>query len=360
MKIRIAIFENDKLYLNRFFDYMSKNYSDKVEIHGFSSKDTLTEFLDVNDVEILLVSDIEASNFKQYDENLIVIQLAEKDTVNSDIKTILKYQKISLIYKEILNVYSEKYKTFSHKSNNLNANIISFMSSGSGTGTSLIASSFAKYLSLNNKKVLFLDIQAFPTVNCIFNGDGKFSLSEIIFAIKSNKADINARLESSLKIDKSGVMFYDSCSNPLEQNEITKDDLGFLLEFLKNSGLYEYIIVDMDYCINEISKYMLKASDKIVFVSNSTNENNLKLNSIFSSIDMIQKKTGENYLKKISIIYNKFIKEKSNSIRFNNIHVLGYLPMIENIEVNIISEQLARQSLFDNLIECGGENGIQS
>ena len=186
MKIRAAILDRDKTYVSRFFDIFNKNYSNKIEIHAFTSEDSL---------------------YNELDYKIIVLKLVEKNSIESQINTILKYQKVSLIYKEILNAYSQVYKGLILNDKNSSTNIISFMSSGTGSGTSTLAYSLALNLARKGSKTLFLDLQSFASINSIFNAEGKFSMSEIIFAIKSNKADLATRLESAVKIDKSGVFF---------------------------------------------------------------------------------------------------------------------------------------------------------
>ncbi len=44
MKIRAAILDGDKTYVSRFFDILNKNYSNKIEIHAFTSENSLINF----------------------------------------------------------------------------------------------------------------------------------------------------------------------------------------------------------------------------------------------------------------------------------------------------------------------------
>ena len=326
MKIRVAMLDGDKTYVSRFFDCFNKYYFENIELYAFTNDDSLLEFLKCNKIDILLMHEDFCLN-NNLEGNVIIIKLIEKISLENQSKTILKYQKISLIYKEILNEYSSVYKgqIKSTRTNSYN-NTISFMSSGAGSGTSTIASAFAISLIKKNKKVLFIDMQSFPTINCVFEAEGKFTMSEIMYAIKSKKADLSLRIESALKVDNSGVNFYDPCKNPLERNEITAENLITLLEKLKEITNYDYIIIDIDFLLNETCLKLLNYSDSVVFVSNTTDENYLKLSSILKSIEILQLKNNENYIEKVNIIYNKYVNGRGMLIDKFDVNVILSSP----------------------------------
>ena len=358
MKIRTAILDGDKTYVGRFFDIFNKNYSNKIEIHAFTSEDSLLNFLKNSKIDVLLIHEGIELNTK-LDNKVIVLKLVEKNSIENQLNSILKYQKISLIYKEILNAYSQVYKGLIFNDKNFSTNIISFMSSGTGSGTSTLASAFALYLSKKGLKTLFLDLQSFATINSIFNAEGKFSMSEIIFAIKSNKADIATRLESAVKMDKSGVFFYDPCINPLERNEITAEDLTRLLDALKEFGDYEYIIIDIDYLVNETCLRLLKYSNRIFFVINTTEENQLKLSGIMKSIEIISNQNNEIYTDKINIIYNKFVNGKGVMYQNDGIRIACYVPKFSESDIISIVKEISATSMLDKLVLVGGKNELE-
>ena len=339
----------DKSYVQRFYDAINKDYSNKLEIHAFTSENSLLNFLNHNKIEVLLVNENINLNIK-HDSKLIILKLIEKNNIENELNSILKYQRVSLIYKEILNAYSQVYKGLSSNDKNYSSKIISFMSSGTGSGTSTIASSLALNLAEKGIKTLFLDLQSFATINSIFNAEGKFSMSEIIFAIKSNKENISARLETAVKMDNSGVFFYDPCKNPLERNELKSDELIKLLDSLNESGIYEYIIVDINYLVNELCLSLLKYSDRVFLVANTTEESQIRLSSIIKSIQIISKHNNESYIDKINIIYNKFISGKGNINQNKEFETVCYIPKFSDTDNKSIAKEISRSSILEKFI----------
>lgn len=371
MKIKLALLDFDKSYVQRFYDAINKSYTNKLEIHAFTNENSLLDFLKDNKIDILLIN--ENINLSiEHGNKFIVLKLVEKHAVDNEFYSnenssylVYKYQRISLIYKEILNAYSKIYKIFNEKNhhfNDLHSNtiqefntlnnttIISFMSQGLGSGTSAIASSLALRLAEKNKKTLFLDIQSFATINSIFSADGKFSMSEIIYAVKSKKENIAIKLEASLKMDSSGVFFYDPCENPFELNELKSDELIKLLHFFSEFGAYEYIIIDTNYLMNELSLSLLKHSDKIFFVTEAREENRIRLNKIIKSILITEIHNNQKYMDKISIICNKFINNMMNDGWNEEFEFVCYIPKYNDVNIKSIAREIAKTSILDALI----------
>lgn len=374
MKIKLALLDFDKSYVQRFYDAINKSYSNKLEIHAFTSENSLLNFLKDNKIDILLINENINLNIEN-DSKLIALKLAEKHAVNSEFCSnenslnsscfIYKYQRISLIYKEILNSYSKAYRSFNEKNHYFNdfhsnttqeftclnnTTIISFMSQGIGSGTSTIASSLALNLAGKNKKTLFLDLQSFATINSIFNAEGKFSMSEIIYAIKSKKENIAIRLEATLKMDSSGVFFYDPCRNPFELNELKSDELIKLLHFFSEFEAYEYIIIDINYLMNETCLSLLKHSDKIFFVTEAKEEHRIRLSKIIKSISISEIHNNQKYMDKIGIVYNKFISNTKNDGQNEEIEFVCYIPKYNDVNIKSIAREIAKTSILDILI----------
>lgn len=367
MKIKLALLDFDKVYVQRFFDTINKAYSNKLEIHAFTNENSLLDFLKDNKIDILLINeDINLS--LENNNKLIILKLVEQNAIVSEFYSnennlnisncIYKYQRISLTYKEILNAYSKVYKAFNEKnyySNDLqkkdmHTTIISFMSQGLGSGTSTIASSLALKLAEKNKKTLFLDLQSFSTINSIFNEEGKFSMSEIIYAIKSKKENMAIRLEAALKEDSSGVFFYDPCENPFELNELKSDELIKLLHFFSEFGAYDYIIIDINYLMNDLCLSLLKHSDKVLFVTEAREEHRLRLNKMIKSISISEIHDNQKYMDKVNIICNKFISNIENDEQNETLEFVCYIPKYNDVSTKSIAKEIAKTSILDTLI----------
>lgn len=66
-----------------------------------------------------------------------------------------------------------------------------------------------------------------------------FDMSDIIFALKSKKANLAMKLESCVKQDGSGVYFYSQSKIALDMHELNSEDIMRLLSELKLYGEYD-------------------------------------------------------------------------------------------------------------------------
>ncbi len=372
MKIKLALLDFDKNFVQRFYNTINRAYN-KLEIHAFTKESSFINFLNDNTVDILLINESINLNIQQY-AKLIVIKLLENNILQDDLSInnishhyIYKYQRISLIYKEILQVYSNVYKSFDENSNSLsdlstssfqefnnlnNTTTISFMSQGLGSGTSTIASSLSLKLAESGKKTLLLDLQSFATINSIFSSEGNFDMSEIIYALKSNKDkdNIAVKLEAALKMDDTGLYFYDPCHNPFDTNELKSEELIKLLHLLSKYGEYEYIIIDINYSLNELCLSLLKDSDKVFFVTEAKEEHQIRLNKILKSISIKEMHDNQEYMNKVGIVCNKFINIPENDIHYEEFEFACYIPKYNDVNIKSIVKEIAKTSILDTLI----------
>ncbi len=340
MKIKMAIFDGDFCYTNKFFDAVNTSLNEKIELHAFTSEDSLWSFLKENKVEVLLLGE-SVFFIEKIIKDILTIKLVENMEIKNDTKVIFKYQNVNLIYKEIMNIYSNYFRI--DKSNvQLNiTEIISYMSSGNGSGASTISSAHAINLANAGNKVLFIDLQMFSTVDAVFSAEGKYTIGEVFYALKNQKIDLVSRLESVVRQDESGVFFWQTSKNPAEITEITKDDLERLIVTLKNSSEFDFVIIDCNFLYNEITQALIQNCNKIFIVLNSTIENKIKLKSILSIIEMYSEQVEENLVEKICFVYNKYIKGKDIVKNDLNFKVAAIIPHINDENILLVTKKIA-------------------
>lgn len=57
MKIKLAILECDRAYMNRLITVFSTKYADKLEIYSFTTQDLIYEILEKNKIDVFLADD---------------------------------------------------------------------------------------------------------------------------------------------------------------------------------------------------------------------------------------------------------------------------------------------------------------
>lgn len=355
MKIKVAVLDNDRLYLNRLNTAFSNKYYDKVEMYSFTNMEAALSTIEVERVDVFVANvafDVDTNMLPKRCSFAYLTETTGVEKVKNQ-RTVCKYQKLDLIYKEILVIFSEGMSdsTSINIDNDAQSVIFNFTSPAGGVGNSTVAIAFAKRLAKKGNKVLYLNLENFGTTNLLLNGEGTYNFSDVIYALKSKKSNIALRLESFVKTDNSGVCFYDVVKNPLDIFELNEEDISVLIKTLKIIGNYKYIIIDKNLAFDKISMNIYKESYKIVFVSDGSSVANEKLNMAYKTMDTIEKTKDIMLTKKSVVIYNKFRQRTGKILDENLIQNIGGFPYFENAENNQVVDELLKDEKFDNLLK---------
>jgi len=353
MIIKLAIADKDQVYAEKLIKYLSCNYSDKLEIYYFTEVAEFHNFIKKNKVDIVISTETFGVDLKQVPERTIFVYFSEStsiDTIN-DKRTICKYQKIDLIYKEIISIYAERTTNFGYKVNEGDTTkLITFVSCSGGTGSSTTAAACAINFTRMGKKVLYLNLERFGTANLFFNAEGTFNIGDIIYAIKSKKTNLSLKLESTVKRDISGVYFYDPTVMAMDILELDVEDIKKLIDEVKITGGYDYIIVDTDFTLDKKIALLFDYSNNIVFVSDGKDVSNAKFLRAYKAMEVLEEQRAVDNLAKTFVLYNKFSSKNSKFMQDINITVLGGIPRYESPATKDIAMQISQMRIFDQLI----------
>lgn len=351
MKIKLAILEQDQTYLNRIVSVFNMKYSDQFEIYSFTDMAIAMSILDKSRIDVFLAGSTFTVDTDSIPKRCSFAYLVDSfDAENDEFNTIFKYQKVDLIYKQIIGLYAEKAGNSIKKESDGKAKIILFSSPAGGTGTSTVAAALCKYIASNHHSVIYLNLEMNGSADDFFSGEGKNDMSDVIFAVKNRKANLGMKLESFVKQDISGVYYFSQPKYSMDMMSFTEDNISDLLAQLKNNGNYEYIIIDRDFLFNQEIIKTYSKYNKIVWVGDGLQTSNTKLLSTYKALEIMSENTDEDVLQDINIIYNRFSNKQSIITDDIKIRTLGGFPRYEHAEVNQIIDKMITNTIFEELM----------
>lgn len=106
MKIRVGFIVSDKIYIERLVSTLNRYYSDKLEIYSYTDVKVANESVENQRLDIVIVD--ETLQVNEY-RNCCMAYFVESPDIDKieGKKAICKFQKVELIYKDILALYSE-------------------------------------------------------------------------------------------------------------------------------------------------------------------------------------------------------------------------------------------------------------
>lgn len=353
MRIKLAILEKDQSYLNRIVTAFSTKYADKFEIYSFTDQAIALATLDSNRIDVLVASDvfeIDTTALPKRCGFAYFVDSADVETVNDE-RAICKFQKADTIYRQILSVYSENAGTVSGiRQDGDGTKIIFFASPCGGVGTSTLAAACAIHFSQNKKKTLYLNLEKFGSADSFFEAEGNFNMSDIIYAIKSKKANLGMKLESCVKQDKSGVFYFSQSKIALDMHELNCDDIERLLYELKSQGAYDYIIADMEFSMTADVMGIMKQAHALVWVGDGTEISNLKIQRAYNALIVKEENDEISLANRMSLIYSKFSNKSSKTVEDIGLKIIGGAPVYTHATTKQIVNQISSMNIFDNIM----------
>lgn len=353
MRIKLAILEKDQSYLNRIVTAFSTKYADKFEIYSFTDQAIALSTLDSSRIDVFVASDafeIDVTALPKRCGFAYFVDSADVDTVN-DQRAICKFQKADLIYKQILSIYSENAGSVSRaKLGDDSTKVIFFSSPCGGSGTSTVAAACAAHFASQKKKTLYLNLEMFGSSDSFFNAEGMFDMSDIIYALKSKKANLAMKLESCVKQDETGVCFFSQSKVALDMHELNSEDILRLLSELKLHATYDYIVVDMDYSMSKEAIKIYKQSHAVVWVGDGSEISNLKILRAYNALSIKEQNAEAALTNRLCLIYNKFSNKTSKTVGDIGLKNIGGAPVYAHATTKQIIAQISVMNMFDSII----------
>lgn len=353
MKIKLAILEKDQSYLNRIVSVFGTKYADKFQIYSFTDADVAYSTLEPAKIEVLVASDAFEIDIKKLPKRCgfaYFVDSADVDTLN-DQHAICKFQKADLIYKQILSIYSENAGNVSGlKFGDDSCKTIYFQPVSGGVGASTMAAACAMHFASRGKRTLYLNLEKFGTSDAFFSAEGQFDMSDIIFALKSKKANLAIKLESCVKQADNGVHFYSQSKIALDMMELNGEDISRLLSELQLAGSYDYIIVDTDFSIDREDLKLYRKAHTVVWVGDGSEISNIKLCRAFNALNTLEQNADSPIPNRTVLLYNKFSNKTSKMVTELGIKNIGGAPRFDHATTPQILAQLVTLDAFDKIM----------
>ena len=353
MKIKLAILEKDVHYLRRIASVLETKYADKFEVYSFTDPNIALSSLDGTKIDVLVANDAFDIDTDKLPKRCSFAYFADTSDISTikEQRAICKFQKVELIYKQILSLYSEKAGSISGLNfDDDNVKIFLFASPCGGVGTSSMAAACAQYFAAQGMRVLYLNIEKFGSSDTFFSADGQFDMSDVIFALKSKKANLSLKLESSVKQDPKGVFFYSQSKIALDMQELNSEEVIRLISELKLTGSYDYIVIDADFTIDKDYLQICRQAHALVWVGDGSEISDTKIFRAYAALSALEQNEDLPLVNRIYLIYNKFSNKTSRMVADVGIKSIGGAPRYEHASAKQILTQLSDMEMFNKIV----------
>ncbi|MBR5510159.1 MAG: chromosome partitioning protein ParA [Lachnospiraceae bacterium] len=352
MKIKVAILDHDENYKSRLVNNFQIKYADKLELYVFSTTESLEIHMKTSRLDVVLADETIPLEQDKFPQGTALVYLCKSTGIEEleGLPTICKFQKTDTIYKQILGIYAEHASHMKLSVHGSSARIVLFLSAQGGCGTSSAAAAYALRCAHNQKKVFYLNLELFGGADKYFSSDGIMSFSDVIYALKSRKSNLLIKMESSVKIDRSGVEFFDTCKNAYDMLELKDEEIDTLLQGIIQMKEYEDIIIDVSGDMDARKVMLMKAyASRIVCVSDGSMIGNQKFEHFCEVLGVAEQREGTSLIEKMVLLYNRYGSKTSSQLDQSAIPVLGGIHRYEGVAGRELIEEIAKQNVLEQI-----------
>ena len=288
--------------------FFNAHYSEKIDIYLFTTAESFKDFSGSHKIDVLIADpDMVSADFK-VPRNVRFVYFSDSKDIDTirNIRTVCRYQKADLIYKEIVSIYSELDKDKTYKSSEESGKIIAFFGAAGGVGTTTAAVGCARTIASNGKSVLFISLEQNGDLQNFLNGDGTATLSDVLYAVKSRRANLGLKLNSMVRKDASGVSYFEPFEVMLDSLELGAKDVKDMISAMTSIDKYEYIVIDLGSHYDSIRNRIMSDAAICLLVGNGSPVSNAKTVRFVRAMAMNDAASRDQILAHTSIFYNQY------------------------------------------------------
>lgn len=341
MNIKLAIADSNEEYLNRLINVLEKY--DKLSFFVYTDRNSLEKALLEKNFDVLLFdTSVYEGQVSLGKTSLGIMLLDETGSIPAGCKSfpgIKKYQRISGIYKKILELYAEKCGDISVLSNGKKTKTVAFYSPVGGAGKTTMALTAAARLAMTGYKTFYMNLEDIASEDCYLpQGKGK-GMTEMLSCLGTS-TNFAMKLQGLLQTKTENLFYLNHFDSPNDIYEMKPEELAELIASILGTGLFDFLVIDMGISMDERAIRVYEAADRIVIVEKPDAMASKKLETFFRQTHIMQE-----YGKKMSRLLN-FVAGRMNP-ETAQIPVIGRINLVQNPDAAQLITMLAGSAAGD-------------
>ena len=247
----LAVCDSEQDYAYHFLDYLSRFETEEsfpFEVQVFTEASALKEFGEQNEIAILLI----AQSLHLMEENWKadhILVLAEEREGPCEEPWIEKYQSVETILRKVLEIAADYELLPPAVRGGGNAVKVIGVYSPVGRCLQTTFSFTLGQLLARKHKVLYLNFECFSGLGKMLRQEFQADLSDLIYFLHNGDGRFPYRLEGMTQ-KVNGLDYIPPAFSCLDLQRVEKEEWLALLDELGQSGLYEYVILDLSEVIS--------------------------------------------------------------------------------------------------------------
>lgn len=257
--VTMAVFDSDALYCERLSEYLRSHLKLSFEIMSFTEGDKLLEYLDENEIALLVVSQSDACDLKRealgrncrnimiLDEEGKIEELEELSiSYGIGICHVSKYLPAAEIVDRVLELCisgAEGFSGLKVKALDSASKLLGFYTPVSRCGQTSFSIKMGEALAKKGRTIL-LSFESFSAITSLFEQEAEEDITDLLYFADCERDKFCLYLEK-IKRTRNGLDFIAPAKTAMQVKEISYEKIRELVELLAREAGYQYILFDL-------------------------------------------------------------------------------------------------------------------
>ncbi len=341
MNILLAIADSNKEYLTKISEEL-QGYSD-LTIYVYTSADTLEAAMKEEAFDVVMFDPDMSESKLNFSKVKLPICLyseeAENTSLYKECTHISKYQRISKIYKDMIRAYAEKAGYSYDADHSGKMSIVSVYSPLGGSGKTTAALAIASQAVKKGRRALFLSLEPLCSADILnpYQEPGIIALTEA--AVDTN-VNFELKMKGLMKQGINGIYYVEGFEHLADYKAVSGEEIEEVIKKIQQSGVCDYLIVDLDSSLGTIENAVMKLSDKIIVTEKPGELCSMKM-QLFLRQGIV------NEHKKKMILVRNFAENNSTYCQQSTLDAAGLIHNYGNLQLKNILHAIEKNGEMD-------------
>lgn len=267
MNISIAVADSNRDYIERLSEGLQKY--EELTIHVYTNGQKLQAAIDSGNFDIVLFDPDISEDRLSFSNVRFPVYLYSDESRNrgiyADFAKVVKYQRISGIYKDIIREYADKAGYSAEFDHSQNTSVIAVYSPAGGSGKTTLALAMASRFSGLGKKALFVSAEQLSS-SFYVNPKQEEGMTALVESASDENVNFGLKAKGTMKQGLNGMLYVEGFERIVDYDAVTGAEMGDALDKIRRCGLCDVMVVDMESNLDPIGRAILELADHIVLV----------------------------------------------------------------------------------------------
>lgn len=297
MILKLAVAVEDQSYVKRLMDVL-EDY-DNLNLSVFTDKESLEMTLGNKKLDVLLFEpSFYHERMMQGAVTLPIVLLDEEYDLPEELKDLDKinrYNRISQIYRRILELFSERSGNVGELSGANGVRITAFYSPTGGAGKTTVALAVSDRMAAQGIRTCYLSFEEAASEGCFLPQKAEHGLSELLGCL-GEQMNYSMKLQGLLQKKGDCLYYLNHFDSPNDFYEMKEEEMEELVGVVSNAGFFDHIVMDLGCSMGQKNIKAFELANRIVLLERN-NQMAVSKQKVFYSQMHIMNLYGEKMLR---------------------------------------------------------------